>query len=221
MNHIEEFTIYTEQEKEELRKQSKKFDNLKPNFAWQEKNEFFKIGIWGNTSKILRPLPIEFNDLGIEVELPRIFQSLNNILRVTWVASDDMWLDYSPYISVGGVLNIEVFNFPEQPKKHRSWVIRNIQEVGDMLKLRQYSDPTANNQNVDPITIKFTIPSYVFIDESRENIEVGWWDSDNQIWQLDDFNDMKINKTTHQVSFQITRLAPFAYLQNRCTDYPY
>jgi len=119
------------------------------------------------------------------------------------------------------VLNIEVFNFPEQPKKHRSWVIRNIQEVGDMLKLRQYPDPTANNQNVDPITIKFTIPSYVFIDESRENIEVGWWDSDNQIWQLDDFNDMKINKTTHQVSFQITRLAPFAYLQNRCTDYPY
>lgn len=33
MDHIEEFTIYTEQEKEELRKQSKKFDNLKPNFA--------------------------------------------------------------------------------------------------------------------------------------------------------------------------------------------
>jgi hypothetical protein len=114
-----------------------------------------------------------------------------------------------------------VFNFPEQPKKHRSWVIRNIQEVEGMLKLRQYPDPTANNQNVDPITIKFTIPDYVFIDESRENIEVGWWDNENQIWQLDDFNDMKINKTTHQVSFQITRLAPFAYLQSRCTDYPY
>ena len=221
MDHIEEFIIYSEQEKEMLKKQSKKVDNIKPNFSCQEKNELFKIGIWGNTSKILRPLPIEFNDLGIEVELPRIFQSLNNILRVTWVASDDMWLDYSPYISVGGILNIEVFNFPEQPKKHRSWVIRNIQEVDDMLKLRQYPDPTANTQNIDPITIKFTIPDYVFIDESRENIEVGWWDNDNQIWQLDDFNDMKINKTTHQVSFQTMRLAPFAYLQNRCTDYPY
>jgi Cancer susceptibility candidate 1 N-terminus len=90
MDHIEEFSVYTEQEKEELRRQSKKFDALKPNFALQEKNELFKIGIWGNTSKILRPLPIELNDLGIEVELPRIFQSLNNILRVTWVASDDM-----------------------------------------------------------------------------------------------------------------------------------
>lgn len=119
------------------------------------------------------------------------------------------------------MLNIEVFSFPEQPRKHRSWAIRNIQDVGDMLKLRQYPDPAANNQNVDAISVKFTIPSYVFIDESRENIEVGWWDADNQVWQLDDFNDMKINKTTHQVSFQTARLAPFAYLQSRCTDYPY
>lgn len=220
MDHIEGFLLYTEQEKDELKKQSKKVDSIKQIFMKQKQNEMFKVGIWGNSSKILRPMLIEFNDLGIEVELPRIFQSLNNILRVTWVASDDMCLDYSPYISVGGVLNIEVFNFPELPKKHRSWMIRTINDVGDMLNKRPYPDPSATSQQTDSISIKFTIPNYVYIDESRENIEVGWWDEENKVWQLEE-NEMKINKTSHLVIFQTTRLAPFAYLQSRCTDYPY
>ena len=221
MDHIEEYIVYTEQEKEELKNQSKKADNIKQTFIIQDKIEAFKIGIYGNTSKILRPLPIEFDKIGAEVELPRVFQSLNNILRVTWVSSDDMCIKYSPYISIGGVLNIECFKFAELPKKHRNWVMRNISDVDEMLKKRLYPDPNANTQNIDPIIIKFTIPDHVYIDENREDVEVGWWDENNEEWNLEDFNDVKINKTAHQVSFQTMRLAPFAYLQSRCTDYPY
>lgn len=99
--------------------------------------------------------------------------------------------------------------------------MRNISEVGEMLKKRLYPDPNANSQNIDSISIKFTIPDYVYIDETREDVEVGWWDENNQEWNLEEFNDVKINKTTHQVSFQTMRLAPFAYLQSRTTDYPY
>lgn len=90
MDHIEEFIVYTEKEKEELKSQSKKIDSIKQTFIIQDKKDAFRIGIYGNTSKILRPLPIEFEEIDAVVELPRVFQSLNNILRVTWVASDDM-----------------------------------------------------------------------------------------------------------------------------------
>ena len=99
--------------------------------------------------------------------------------------------------------------------------MRNIQEKEDQLKRRLYPDPNANNQNIDPISIKFKIPDYVYIDETREDVEVGWWDDAKQEWNLEDFNDVKINKTTHEVSFQTMRLAPFAYLQPRVTDFPY
>lgn len=99
--------------------------------------------------------------------------------------------------------------------------MRSIQDVEDQLKKRLYPDPHANTQNIDPIAIKFTIPDYVYIDETREDVEVGWWDESKNEWNLDEFNDVKINKTTHQVSFQTMRLAPFAYLQSRTTDYPY
>jgi hypothetical protein len=110
---------------------------------------------------------------------------------------------------------------PEMPKRHRNWVIRNVQDMEDMLMNKPFPDPNTNSANIEPITISFTIPDYIFIDEAREDVEVGWWDAKNEEWQLDDLDEVKINKTSREVSFKAMRLAPFAYLQSRCTDYPY
>lgn len=87
--------------------------------------------------------------------------------------------------------------------------------------MKPFPDPNTNISNVEPITIAFTIPKYIFIDEGREDVEVGWWDSKKNEWQLEDLEEVKINKTSREVSFKSMRLAPFAYLQSRCTDYPY
>jgi len=219
MDNIEVYLFLSEDEKSKLT--SKKNEIYKPNFMLQSSNEFFKIGIRGNYGKMTGTELIKHDDLGICNEMPRMFINYNNIQRSTWAAFDDTSLGYSPYLAVGGVLNIEVFNMPEMPKKHRNWVMRNIQDMDEMLERKLFPDPNANNANVEPVTISFTIPEYIFIDEGREDVEVGWWDEKNEEWQFEDLSDVKINKTSHEVTFKTMRLAPFAYLQNRSTDYPY
>ena len=193
---------------------SKKNEIYRSNFMLQEQNAFFKIGIRGNYGKMTGTEMIKHDKLGISNEMPRVFINYNNVQRSTWVAFDSKSLVYSPYIAVGGVLNIEIFPMPEMPKKHRNWVIRNMQDMEEVLKKKLFPDPNTNLSNVEPITIAFTIPDYIWIDEGREDVEVGWWDEHNE-WQLEDLDEVKINKTTREVSFKSMRLAPFAYLQPR------
>jgi cancer susceptibility candidate protein 1 len=219
MENIEIHLLLTEEEKSKLT--SKKNEIYRSNFLLQEQNEFFKIGIRGNYGKMTGTELIRHEELGICNEMPRIFINYNNIQRSTWTAFPETALVYCPYKSVGGVMNIEVFPMPEMPKKHRNWIIRNVQDMDEMLTNKSFPDPNTNLANVEPITISFTIPDYIFIDEAREDVEVGWWDEKNQEWQLDDLDEVKINKTTREVSFKASRLAPFAYLQSRATDYPY
>ena len=219
MDNLEVYLLYTEEEKAKLT--SKKNEIYRPNFILQEQNQFFKLGIRGNYGKMTGTEMIKHDELGISNEMPRVFINYNNVQRSIWTAFPANALEYSPYTSVGGVLEIEVFPMPEMPKRHRNWVIRTMCDMEDMLNKKPFPDPNTNMANVEPITIAFTIPNYVWIDEGREDVEVGWWDEKNKEWQLEDLDEVKINKTTREVSFKTMRLAPFAYLQNRCTDYPY
>lgn len=218
MENIEVYLLLTEEEKKKLT--SKKNEIYRSNFILQEQNEFFKIGIRGNYGKMTGTEMIKHDKIGISNEMPRMFINYNNVQRSTWIAHDETSLTYSPYFAVGGVLNIEIFPMPEMPKKHRNWIIRNVQDLEDILTKKPFPDPNTNMANIEPITITFTIPDYIWIDEGREDVEVGWWEENNG-WQLEDLDEVKINKTTREVSFKSMRLAPFAYLQPRCTDYPF
>lgn len=219
MDNIEVYLLLTEEEK--AKSTSKKNEIYRQNFMLQEQNEHFKMGIRGNSNKMSGTEIIDHDKLGIQNEMPRIFINSFNIQRTTWTAFQDTAMKFSSYLAVGGILNIEIFPMPDLPKKHRTWIIRNVQDMEDMLTKKPFPDPGVNMANVDPITITFSIPEYVFIDEGREDIEVGWWDENEGEWQLEELDQVKINKTTREVSFKSMRLAPFAYLQSRCTDYPY
>lgn len=131
MDKIEVYLLLTEEEKS--KSTSKKNEIYKPAFTLQEDGKAFKIGLRGNYGKMTGTEMIKHEELGISNEMPRVFINYNNIQRVTWVANDDTTLEYAPYLAVGGVLNIEVFNMPELPKKHRNWVIRNVGDMEDMI----------------------------------------------------------------------------------------
>jgi cancer susceptibility candidate protein 1 len=70
------------------------------------------------------------------------------------------------------------------------------------------------------LKIDYYIPEYVYISE-KDEINVGWWDEENEKWETEEFMDVKYDKTNHIISFRAMRYAPFAYLQSRCTDFPY
>jgi len=216
MEKIEVYLLYTEEEKKKMT--SKKIENIRDQFELEANNEYFKMGIRGNHSNFSGTEMLKHESLGISNEVPRIFCKQFNLQRSVWVSNDITASEQSPYLAVGGVLNIEIFPLPEMPKKHRSWIIRNIQDMEDTLKKKNFPDSAGN---IEPITVAFTIPEYVWIDEGREDVEVGWWNEEAKEWQLENLEEVKINKTTREVSFKTLQLAPFAYLQPRCTDFPY
>ena len=53
------------------------------------------------------------------------------------------------------------------------------------------------------------------------NIRVGVWDENEKIWSTEEIDDLKLDTSTRVLEFTTKRLAQMAFLQSRCTDYPY
>jgi hypothetical protein len=77
------------------------------------------LGIWGNyTAKSYRYKPIDFGDIGVQCDLPRNLMLQSTVMRVYWSAENDISNRfYCPDLVVGGIIDIELFSFPEMPKK--------------------------------------------------------------------------------------------------------
>ena len=72
----------------------------------------------------------------------------------------------------------------------------------------------------DPLGITFKLPPYVFISENDE-LKVGVWDENEKVWSTAEIEDIKLDMASRQLEFNTRRLAQMAFLQSRCTDYPY
>jgi cancer susceptibility candidate protein 1 len=97
--------------------------------------------------------------------------------------------------------------------------MRNVYSVDDRLRNIPYPDPNTQIQ-ADPIAIALTLPEYIFICENDE-IKVGVWDEKDKVWQSDLIDDLQLDKSSRKLEFTTRKLAQMAYLQSRCTDYPY
>ena len=91
--------------------------------------------------------------------------------------------------------------------------------VADRLRNIPYPDPTTQIQT-DPIAITFNLPDYVFTTEN-DDVKVGVWDDKEQQWQTELIDDLFYDRTARKLEFTTRKLAQMAYLQSRCTDYPY
>ena len=141
-----------------------------------------------------------------------------------WRSYDDVTVNAGPYypdIVVGGVVDFRIFQYPEGPRPAMKWTVRNVYSIEDRLRNIPYPDPTSQVQP-DPIGIQFTLPKHVFITAGDDNnIKVGVWDENEKVWSTEEIDDIKLDTTTRSLEFTTKRLAQMAYLQSRCTDYPY
>jgi hypothetical protein len=82
----------------------------------------FKIALWGNyTAKSYRYKPIDFGETQIQCDLPRNLMLQSTIMRVFWTANNDISNRfYCPDLVVGGIFEVELFSFPDMPKKQGS-----------------------------------------------------------------------------------------------------
>jgi hypothetical protein len=62
-------------------------------------------------------LPLEFEGMGVKCEIPRSYMNQKIVMRGFWTAYDSVSsLSYCPDLPVGGILDIEIFTYPEIPK---------------------------------------------------------------------------------------------------------
>ena len=88
-----------------------------------------------------------------------------------------------------------------------------------MLREIPYPDPTSTAQT-EAIPVIYALPHYVYITDN-EDYKIGVWDDQQQKWSSDYVEDLEYNKKEREFSFSIRKFAPIAYLQPKCTDFPY
>ncbi|KRX06750.1 hypothetical protein PPERSA_09152 [Pseudocohnilembus persalinus] len=176
-----------------------------------------------------RVKPIDFASINIQAEVPRTYNSNRLIMTAMWCSYDYIsilygyQLDYQPFYVVGGVLNIEIFEYPTLPRIENKWKMKyRKDEYEDIKKLyypNQEGQGSYNYNNTTPIKIYFQVPSDLFI--NRDSLKIATFDQQSG-WQMDHINEIKfLDKEQKLLSFSSNKLAPFAIVNQRIEDFPY
>lgn len=123
-------------------------------------------------------------------------------------------------MTLGGIYEVEIYGFPDLPKRVKKWTIRDISAVEDILIVKPYPPNDflsgVSMANVNPLRVGYTLPDKVYLpDESL--IKVCAWDSNE--WQEADISEVAFDG--RQVNFRTRRLVPLAVLMPKITYYPY
>lgn len=184
------------------------------------------MGVYGNVAgKAQTHKYVEFG--GVACKTPRAYGNVQLIIRALWTSYDDVSIKPGPNgeksllsdIVVGGIVDFRLYQYPEGSRQAMKWTVRNVYTAEDRLRNIPYPDP-ASQIEPDPIQIQFMLPEYVFVAES-DDIRVGVWDEKSRSWSTAEIDDLQLDKTSRKLEFTTKKLAQMAFLQSRCTDYPY
>ena len=224
LEYIENHTKIPPEEMEKLKNTiggRKNESNIRQEFFIVNTTRDFRLGIYGNVAgKAQLHKYVEFG--GVACKTPRQYGSQQLIIRAIWTSYDDVTVrtgTYYPDIVVGGVVDFRLYQYAEGSRQAMKWTVRNVFSIDDRLKNIPYPDPSSQIQP-DPITIQFILPEYVFVTEN-DDIKVGVWDEKEKVWSTQEIDDLQLDKSTRKLDFTTRKLAQMAFLQSRCTDYPY
>jgi cancer susceptibility candidate protein 1 len=124
----------------------------------KHKQEIFKVyqplpdirfGLWinPNSKSGYRHKPIDFQELEVQMEVPRPLMSTMLIMKVVWTGFDHLsdW-SYSKDITVGGVLDIECLEFLPLPRKVNTLTLKQSYDINEALKKYSYPALDSNGQ---------------------------------------------------------------------------
>jgi cancer susceptibility candidate protein 1 len=224
--YIEKFSIYNDEEWAEIEKKSKSNPNkrgdskIKPDFLLIEKTQDLSFALWANVvgKQIIKKINFGF----YQSHLPHNLKSQVLIMRNNWASFD--------YVSgrensqkfddlcIGGVVNNRTYHPPEFPRGMLKWQMRRIKSLEETLEEWPYPDP--NQSQIEPIQVVYQLPPYVYIHETDEP-RMAVWDDTQQCWSSDFIEDLEFNRKEKEITYSTRKFAPMAYMQAKCTDYPY
>lgn len=194
--------------------------------------EDFRYGLWlnydpkrGNSG--YRHKPIEFTEANIYCDLPRTFMNIPTMMKCYWTSFDHFSdpTKYFPFLVTGGVLNIQCLKppLPSKPIQNSFATLRSSCAIKDAVEPMPYPDNNANMQNVVAFKVQYNIPPYLFMMVGQEApYKVAYFDLSLNVWNHTEcIEEVKYEPEKRMLTFNTTKLAPYAYIQDRCTEYPY
>ena len=184
--------------------------------------EDIKLGIWINHENLgYKTKPMDFNDLGLQAELPKTYIDDPVIMRVIWTSYNGISGDLEgPDLVIGGVYEAALFNFPKMPKKVKKWLMRPLSSDEELLMPKPYPPSEGQNDTSKPLHMVYSLPPYVYVPPDTPK-KICWWDDNNSAWTNRDVEIESIDAEKKTIRFLIKKLAPMALLISRTTDYPY
>jgi hypothetical protein len=181
-----------------------------------------KVGIWINSKNIgYKTKPIDFGHLMLQADLPRQYQEESIIMRVIWTSFDSQPSNrQSPYMTVGGIYEVNLFGFPTLPKRAKKWLMRQVKPLDELLALKPFPANEALQANILPQRMSYQLPSYIYLSQT-EDLNVAWWDTSINDWTNRDVTEAALDLSTKILSFKIKKLAPMALLLSKTIDFPY
>ena len=197
-----------------------------------------KFGLWVNLAKNPRVKSIEFTELAISTELPKSLALASVAIRAMHFTYDRLTpLDNEEaagtetpgptYMSLGGVLCLDLLTLPPPTKKVKGWVIRQINDMTTNVHRQPYPIPPAASDaaaaplsgSAPPLRICYAVPKNVIVPPSDRL--VGWFDESEQVWKTDGLSELSFDEETRSVNFLSSRLTSLAMLQFTHIEFPY
>nr|CCA27356.1 conserved hypothetical protein [Albugo laibachii Nc14] len=180
-----------------------------------------RIGFWINLiPKSSRNRKVDFNDLGISVDLPKSLIAQSLALQVACVPFDAFSAApgcTSATIAMGGVFTVELLHLPPPPIRARGWTIRELssspQDTPVNVRMTYPLEGLVTSATL-PIKISILLPSEVVISPTQ-SLRVGSWYSQENRWAEEGIDEITYSPETHILTFNTLQLSNLAILQQR------
>lgn len=185
------------------------------------RQDAFRLAVFFNSSSSKNPYrfrPVEIKEFGFKSEIPGKLVSSNLILKFEWTDFDPYcFVQHMPFYIVGGVLTIEFFDVLSNARKMPNWTLKAEYQGREVLEKSRIT----NIGQKEMFTVAYQLPEYVYLRAiDKTSIKIAGWDGTK--WAiLPLLEPVKVDSTTKTLEFQVSRPGSVAYVQDRCTDFPY
>ncbi|KAL3691600.1 hypothetical protein R1sor_005251 [Riccia sorocarpa] len=184
----------------------------------------WKLAFWINHQKNPRFRTLELPEVDIIVNLPKQFALANVALRLQHRMADPVTKSKNSYMSMGGVLVIDVLGIPPPSKIVKNWTLDQLSSNLSALIRIGYPIPVIGQAisgpgSVLPIGVTFYLSDYIVV--LAPVPEFGWWDEEAEIWQTEGISDVVYEADSRKVSIQTTKAKTLALIHNRLLQFPF
>eukprot|EP00814_Leptocylindrus_danicus_P015955 CAMPEP_0116028262 /NCGR_PEP_ID=MMETSP0321-20121206/15279_1 /TAXON_ID=163516 /ORGANISM="Leptocylindrus danicus var. danicus, Strain B650" /LENGTH=644 /DNA_ID=CAMNT_0003502093 /DNA_START=887 /DNA_END=2821 /DNA_ORIENTATION=+ len=174
-----------------------------------------------------RPLKVNFEDVGISIDIPKNLVGARVALRLGYFPLDYANLESDvegDLMFVSGTFDFDVLDLSPSANKVGQYTIRQIPKyitTGSVLR-REYPVLASNVRHTltsPQIKCHIVMPHDIVIDSNCHIAKIN--KNSNGKWTNETLCDSSFDETSKILSFSINSMGIYALLQSRCTDYCY